>query len=86
MNWVTGEHDESTVSWPRRVLWIGVAIALVMMAGAALMWWSWQSRLGQRLAEIRARGEPTNLAELDAYIPRPPVAADATQLWLNAGQ
>jgi hypothetical protein len=86
MNWINNDHDEHAGSWPRRMMWFGVAAAVFLLGGAALLWWSWQSQLSRRLAEIRARGEPTNLTELDAYYPYPPVAADATQLWTLAGE
>ncbi len=62
----------------RLVIGIGVFVGIALVVNGILAW-SAQHRLDQRIAELRAAGEPTSLAEL-AQRPIPPVDNAATYL------
>jgi hypothetical protein len=71
----------------RRARWLlrgFVAVPIVFLVVAALLWCAQSRTVARKLAAIRERGEPTTLAELDAFYKRPPPDTDATELWLAA--
>ncbi|MBI2823663.1 MAG: hypothetical protein HYX69_03105 [Planctomycetia bacterium] len=85
-NWATGEPWDRPRRWPWRVLWGGALLVALLAIIIAVLSFRGQGERARRLEEIRARGEPTNLAELAAWYKAPPPDEDATKLWDQAGQ
>jgi hypothetical protein len=72
---------------PRRVRWLLrgiVAVPVVFLVAAGLLWWTQGRTVARKFAAIRQRGEPVTAAELEDYYVRPPADKDTTDLWVTA--
>ena len=82
------EPQKSTL-FRSKLFWAIVSVPLVILVTFVGIWIARQSSLDAQLAELRAKGLPTNASEVNDFYVVPDNVTDTTDLWvaaINAGQ
>ena len=73
---------------PGGCLWGCSAVLVLTILVPALMYMAWSrtfvKKVDEKMAAIRAKGQPTTPAELEAFYASPPAGKDATDVWSAA--